>query len=282
MRALPLCPGLLLLLVLPAAADEPPRAAGKTFEVPYNLSIPKHIVVRAKINGKGPFNFILDTGAPALFVSAKLCRKLDVEPSKQGWGTFDRFEIEGGVVIPKARGRVADTPQIEGMNAMGLAGVELHGVIGYNLLARYRMEIDFTKDKMTWTALAFDPPPPAGLGGGATTADEVSAMGGLVKMMGSLLGKKAAPEAAPRGFLGMELSDAGGRVTVTKVLEKGPAARAGLRAGDRVTEFDGKTVDSSADVHHLAAELRAGTAVRVAVLRGGSRAEYTITAGEGL
>ena len=31
-----------------------------------------HIVVRAKINGKGPFNFILDTGAPALFVATKV------------------------------------------------------------------------------------------------------------------------------------------------------------------------------------------------------------------
>ena len=26
----------------------------------------QHVLVRAKINGKGPFNFILDTGAPAL------------------------------------------------------------------------------------------------------------------------------------------------------------------------------------------------------------------------
>ena len=37
------------------------------------------------------------------------------------------------------------------MNGLGLAGVELHGMIGYNVLARYRMEIDFTRDKMTWT-----------------------------------------------------------------------------------------------------------------------------------
>ena len=34
---------------------------------------------------------------------------------------------------------------------MGFAGAELHGIIGYNVLARYRMEIDFTRDKMTWT-----------------------------------------------------------------------------------------------------------------------------------
>ena len=39
------------------------------------------------------------------------------------------------------------------MNGLGLAGVELHGMIGYNILARYRMDIDFTKDKMVWTPL---------------------------------------------------------------------------------------------------------------------------------
>src|SRR5271169_3535874 len=144
---------LLLLLALgllapPLRADEPKKAEVEQFQVPYRLTIPKHIMVRAKINGKGPFNFILDTGAPALFVSTAVCKKLGIEPDKTGWGTFDKFEIEGGVVIPKAKGRIEDPFQLEGMNGMGLAGAELHGVIGYNLLARYRIEIDLTKDKM--------------------------------------------------------------------------------------------------------------------------------------
>jgi hypothetical protein len=278
MRALWLCPVVLLFLVAPAAPGEP-KTEAKTYQVPYTLSIPKHIVVRARINGKGPFNFILDTGAPALFVSAKLCRKLDVEPDKQGWGVLDRFEIEGGVVIRKARGRVADTPQIEGMNAMGLGGVELHGVIGYNLLARYRMEIDFTRDKMAWTELNFDPPPPPGLGGRGAP-DEVAAVGGILKMMGGLLGKKATPAVATRGFLGLELSDAGGRLTVTRVL--GPAARAGLKAGDRITQCDGQRVDNSDDLRRLAAELTAGKSVRLTVQRAGGQVDCTVTAGEGL
>jgi hypothetical protein len=58
-----------LCLVPPAGADEKPKAEAKTYQVPYRLTVPKHILVRAKINGKGPFNFLLDTGAPALFVS---------------------------------------------------------------------------------------------------------------------------------------------------------------------------------------------------------------------
>src|SRR4051794_33629083 len=157
----------LAVLGLSASAEgaEPAKAQGKRFEVPYRLTVPKHILVRAKINGKGPYNFILDTGAPALFVSTKVCDKLGVKADKKGWGTFERFEIEGGLVVPNARGRIENPFQLEGMNGLGLAGVELHGVIGYNILSRYRMEIDFTRDKMTWTELDFLPEPPKGLGG---------------------------------------------------------------------------------------------------------------------
>src|SRR3954468_22626194 len=127
---------LLLLLALgllapPLQADEPKKDPLEQFEVPYRLTIPKHVLVRAKINGKGPYNFILDTGAPALFVSTALCKKLGVEPDRKGWGTFDRFDLEGGVALTKLKGRVETPFQLEGMNGLGLAGAELHGIIGY-------------------------------------------------------------------------------------------------------------------------------------------------------
>src|SRR5438067_12653319 len=100
---------LAFLTAAPLSAAEPP------IMVPYRLTKTQHILVRAKINGKGPFNFILDTGAPALFVATKAAKKGGVEPDKKGWGTFDRFEIEGGVPVPKAKGRIEDPFQLEGM-----------------------------------------------------------------------------------------------------------------------------------------------------------------------
>ena len=60
-------------------------------------------------------------------------------------------------MLPKAKGRIETPFQLEGINGLGLAGVELHGMIGYNVLARYRMEIDFTRNKMVWTPLDFQP-----------------------------------------------------------------------------------------------------------------------------
>ena len=152
----------LACLVFLARADDAKKPEPATFQVPFGQTETKHILVRARINGKGPYNFIVDTGAPALFVSTAVCKKLNIEAGKDGWGTFDRFEIEGGVVMEKAKGKIADPFQLEGMNRMGLAGTELHGVIGYNILARYRIELDFTRDKMAWTQLKFEPalPPP--------------------------------------------------------------------------------------------------------------------------
>ena len=93
--------------ILPRAAgrgEEPAKKPPQSFQVPYRLTKPKHLLVRAKINGKGPFNFIVDTGAPALFVAVPVARKLGVKPDDKDWGTFDRFEIEGGVVLTKIKG----------------------------------------------------------------------------------------------------------------------------------------------------------------------------------
>ena len=202
-----LCPGLLtsrlwnrnmqrltfslifLALAPPAFADEATKTEVKTYQVPFRLTNTNHVLVRVKINGKGPYNFILDTGSPALFVSTKVCAKLGVKADRLGWGIFDRFEVEGGVVIPKARGRVEDPFQLEGMNGLGLAGAELHGMIGYTILARYRLEFDFSKQnhKMGWTPLNFRPPQPLGPQGGAGGGMEM--IGGFMKVFGALLAR---------------------------------------------------------------------------------------------
>jgi hypothetical protein len=282
MRAVWLCACLALALVPPLRADEPKKADLKTYEVPYQLTKTQHILVRAKINGKGPFNFILDTGAPALFVATKAAKKAGAEPDKAGWGAFDKFVIEGGVPVAKARGRIEDPFQLEGMNGLGLAGAELHGMIGYNVLARYRIELDFTKDKMTWTELDFDPPPPKGLDGAKGGLPELNAMGAMLKLFGGLLGKRARPEVVARGFLGLELAESDGKVAVKKVLEKGPADRAGVKAGDRITRFNGEKVEDGAGLLKLAAALTADNEVKLTVIRGEKQQDVTVKAGEGL
>jgi len=275
--------GLALLLLGPGlrAAEAAPLPEAKRFEVPYRLTTPKHILVRAKINGKGPYNFILDTGAPALFVSTKVCEKLGIKPDKKGWGTFDRFEIEGGVVVPKATGRIEDPFQLEGMNSLGLAGAELHGVIGYNILAKYRMKIDFTNDKMTWTELDYMPEPPKGLGkGGGQGGLEI--IGSVMKVFGSLLGTKPNFDVTYRIFLGVTLVEENEALTVKSILTDGPAGKSGLKPGDKLTKFDGRTVISVEDVVRYSKKFSPGDTVKLTVERGGKILEILLKAGEGL
>ena len=268
----------------PASPNKADKAKGvKTYEIPYKTTIPKHIVVRAKINGKGPFNFILDTGAPALFIATKVGDKAGLKGGKK-WSTIDRFEIEGGLVIEKARGRVETPFQLEGMNGMGLAGLEIHGLIGYDLLAKYRMEIDFTRDKMTWTELDYTPKLPAMKGGGAGAGGMggLEIMGDMMKTFGKLMGRKATPEVSLRGFYGMTLVDGDEFPKVTTVLDKGPAGVAGLKVGDAITKVDGRSITSIADLLTRAGRLAPGASVKVTVKRGDDTTEITITPGEGI
>ena len=166
------------------------------------------------------------------------------------------------------------------MNALGMSGADLHGMIGYTILARYRMELDFTRDKLKLTPLDYDPPVPQGLDGKAVPT-ELDALGGIIKILATLMGKKPVAEVKPRGFLGIELADENGSVSVKAVLAQGPAA-ADLRTGDRITQYQGEPVKTVADLQKLAAKLSAGESVKLGIQRGSETRTILIKAGEGL
>jgi hypothetical protein len=270
-----------LILAPPAHADETKKTEPKTTYVPYRLTSTNHVLVRVKINGKGPYNFILDTGAPALFVATAVGRKLGVPADKDGWGIFNRFEIEGGVMVEKAKARIEDPYQLTGMNGLGLAGAELHGIIGYTVLARYRLQFDFTKHKMAWQPLDYKPPQPQGLGGKAGSA-ELDALGMVLKLLGAMLGKAPEPIILLRGFLGFTLEKGDDGIVVKTVLADSPAAAAGLKPGDRIRKFQKRTVSSPDDVRRLARKLAAYETAELGVARGNETLTIQIKAGKGL
>ena len=270
-----------VVLATSLGADEPKKKS-ETYQIPYRLTSTMHVLVRAKINGKGPFNFIVDTGAPILLVSTPVGKKLGLKPDEKGWATLDRFELEGGAALTKFKCRVETPFQLEGMNGMGLAGVELHGMIGYMVLAHFKMEFDFSRDKMTWVRLDFKPPPPQGIKGKDGGTGGLEVLGSLMKFLGFLAGRSAETTLVPRGYLGIELAEKDEAVTVQNVLAKTPAAVAGLKKGDRVDQVQGKEVHSIADVRRLTAGILQGQTVRMTVGRGDEKKEITITAGEGL
>jgi hypothetical protein len=263
------------------------REAAPAHRVPYRLSETLHMIVRIKLCGAGPFNMIVDTGAPAMFVTTDTAQKAGVRAGPDGWATFDRMEIEGGAQLEQVKARVEDIFQIRGMNGLGLPGVRLDGVIGYTVLARYRMDIDLSKTAMTWTKLDFDPPLPRPLAGGDAPAGassappELQAVGGLMQLAGALLGRTTTDSIAARGFLGIELDEADGAVHVKRVLAGGPAEQAGVAPGDRLREFLGKPVQSTGEVFKLFSTVAPGDEVPMSVLRNGKTIDFSARAGEG-
>ena len=89
-----------------------------------------------------------------------------------------------------------------------------------------------------------------------------------------------------RGFLGVDLEDKKGMdyPIVKSVLPDGPAAKAGLKAGDRVTRFKGRSVENVEDVQRFARKLKADEPVKLTVQRDGEKEpiEISFKTGEGL
>jgi hypothetical protein len=274
-----ICTAAALLVAVPAWADDKPKP--KTYAIPYKLTMTNHVMVRAKINGKGPFNFIVDTGAPALFVATKVAEKSGTKPDKNDWGKFEKFELEGGLMIENAAGKIADPFQLEGMNGTGLAGVELHGMIGYNLLARYKITYDFTSDKLLLTDLpGFDPGKVPSFGNGSGQGG-LEIIGKLMKIFGPLLGLQM-PQYKPRGYLGIEVDDSKDGVTIKKVLPSSPAEKAGLMAGDRLVKLSKDKIDRAVDLLKSASRGVAGNEIVLVVERDGAEKKITVTLGRGL
>jgi hypothetical protein len=250
--------------------------------VPYKTTIPKHIVVRVKINGKGPFNFILDTGAPAMIIATKVGDKAGLANGDDGWAVMDKLEIEGGPTITKTKARVETPFQLEGMNGMGMAGLEIHGLMGYHILARYRLEIDFTRNKMTWTEIDNPVPEPGRIRKGAGGMGGLDVMGSMMKTLGGVLGRKANPDITLRGFVGLTLENGEEHPTVIGVLESGPAGKSGVRKGDLILKVNDRTVTSVGDILRFAGKIPPGQEMTLRIKRKDAEQTITFKTGEGI
>jgi hypothetical protein len=325
---------LLCLIVLPSAfAETPPstrpttapttlpthrvwRPSTQPVEVPFKLTDTNHLLIRLEINGKGPFNFIVDTGSPAMIVRVPVGEQLGLKPTSRGVAYLDKLEIEGGAELHHEMCIVETPYQIEGMNAIGASGVELDGLLGYSVLAKFRLQIDMTRDRMLWTPINFNPPPlvrtrggpieHANTSNGPTTASakapttkpttrpatqhdardeqeaKLEATGGIVKLLGPLI--KTTPIVPKvRGFIGIELSSDATSVSVLKVLGGSPAAQAGVQAGDKIVAVNDRPVKTIAEVQHATARTLASEMIRLTLRRGTDplNLNLAIIAGEG-
>src|SRR5262249_39069961 len=158
----------------------------------------------------------------------------------------------------------------EGMNGLGMAGLEIHGLMGYNILAKYRMTFDFTTDKLVFTELDYKPDQPFSLKGKAGGGiGGLEMMGKAMGLIGKLMGRKATPEITLRGFYGLSLEDGDGNPVVLSVLEKGPAGEAGLKKGDQITKVNDKEVKNVAELLAITSKTPGKSEIKLVVKRDG-------------
>jgi hypothetical protein len=245
----------------------------KPVKVPFELLKTDHIVVMVKINGKGPYRLIFDTGAPVTLLNTKIAKESGVlkEDGGADMPLVDLAPLKiktlelGDVKAENLPTMVMDHPTVALIDkALG----PVQGIIGLSFFGRYRFTIDYQAKEMTFTPVPFTPP------------DVTKAM--LAMLMGTPQRKVLAP-AAQWGFsVVKDAKDMDPGVTVKEVLPGSPAAKAGLKAGDRLLTLDGRWTDSVADCYMAAGFVRPGTAARLTVLRDGKEVELTVNVQVGL
>jgi hypothetical protein len=266
---------LVLVLAANSLADAPATAPAK---VPFDLLRTQHMTVMVKVNGKGPYRLIFDTGAPIMLLTNKVAREAGVTPKGQKgmsmglFGTMGQFHIKslevGGLRAENLNTIVMDHPTVA---AMARAVGPIEGIVGFSFFARYRMTIDYQAKEMTFIPVKFEPPDM------------------LEKMMAMLLGPKGQPEkrvvgpAGPWGIrIAKQVGDDEPGVTVEDVLPGSPAARAGLQKGDRLLTLDGRWTDSVLDCYTAASYVLPGTIARLTLKRDGEQIDLSVRVQAGL
>jgi membrane-associated protease RseP (regulator of RpoE activity) len=255
----------------------------QSYFVPYRISDVKHVVVRVKVNGQGPFNFIVDTGAPAVYFGSEMAKKLSLTPKEEGfWKDFDNVEIEGGLKLSKLKVRVEEPFQLVGINKMNAAGIKYHGVMGYSVLAQYKIEYDFTQPHLKWTLLEWKVPPPAVMGSlSAGASANMKAMIGLSSFATALMPKKIDPTLVYRGLVGIELAEKDGKLVITKVLPNTPAALAELKEEDQITSCNEKPVKTTNDLQKVLGNVSSEQEVSLDISRDGKEKTIKLTTARG-
>ena len=190
-----------------------------------------------------------------------------------------------------------DPFQLVGMNALGLPGASIDGILGFTVLARFRLEIDLTKDRMIWTRLDHeprDPPAPKHKAGEQRVApvgvQAMSVLGPVAKGLAFLMGKQPPEEWQPRGFLGVEWCEKNEKgqkqVFVVSVFDDSPAARGGVQLGDRIVRVNDRAIAGLKDMRSALTNIRTGDRVVLIVDRGlgteNREVRLALTVGEGL
>lgn len=137
----------------PALVEAPADSAAG--EIQWEWAGPNEtaLVVPVHVNGRGPYSFVLDTGATYTCVADELATELSLpEPAGQvgfgaGIGGSGRMRIVRIDSLRVGAARAEDLPacalDLSGIQEMG---IEFSGLLGLNFLRSFRVVIDFERN----------------------------------------------------------------------------------------------------------------------------------------
>jgi len=132
------------------------------------------IMVPVKVNGKGPFEFILDTGAGTSLLSSELGQKLGVKilGSKEGQSAGGAVSVSlarvNSLAVASAKLTNVDVGLVDLSHIGKTVGANIDGDLGYNFLKHFRITLDYRKNE-----IRFEDPKRFELAGRSTAVTEV-------------------------------------------------------------------------------------------------------------
>ncbi len=261
----------LLALTLVAAHDDTkPLAKSAKCE----LLSTKHLAVSAKINGKGPFRLIFDTGSPVVLLNTKVAREAEIAKVARGLPK-PKNTLNGQTLVQSIEigGAKADNVPVAVFDHPTLAAIAeivgpVDGIIGYPFFARFKTTIDYPALQLT-----FQP-------NGHMPEDAIQTMMKALMDRGKKRTVRPVPPVAQLG-IEVEKPDEQPGVRIKTVFAGSAAATAGLRTGDRLLMIDGRWTDSRADCVAAAAEMPAGQGVAIAIERGQAKMTFAVVTNSG-
>ena len=232
----------------------------------------RHFVVYAKVNGEGPYRFILDTGAPITLINSTVGKKAGL--TKGGGGLFGgmnsvpvkTLEI-GGVTAKDSMAVVMDHPTVKAISdAFEEDGGPIVGIVGFPFFAKFAMTVDYQKKELTLTPNGYQP------------GDYMQDLMKNLMNADALTKPRTVMVGALWGFeVGKEKDDEKDGVTLLKVYADTPAAKAGLKAGDRLLTLDGRWTDTIGDATLAASLVKPGKPAELKLTRAGKELKATVT-----
>jgi hypothetical protein len=271
-----LAAGILLGPAFVYAQDAPKQEPAKKFSVPFELIKTQHMVISVKVNGKGPYRVVFDTGAPDSLVSNKVAKEAGLIGKGGGFPLFGARgqakikELDiGDLKAADISTMILDHPTVQAI-ASFVGPIE--GIIGFTFYARYKTTIDYEKKLIHFEPSEYKP------------GDVMEMM--MKKMMAPKSVRETPRILSPAGLIGMRVEktkdDEEAGVAVKEVLADSAAAKAGFKAGDRLLTLDGRWTDSVADLYLASGLIALDTPIVARVLRDGKKLELKMTVRAGL